>query len=70
MSQPPAPESEEVVEEVAPNKVVLWRADRLIKAGYDEEAALLLAESTVDLHRAVGLLERGCPPTTALLILL
>lgn len=51
-------------------KVVGWRRDYLVRAGYDEEAANLIADSTVDLHFAGDLLGRGCPATTALLILL
>ena len=47
-----------------------WRLDSLERAGYDPEAAAVLAASPeVDLHLAVSLLERGCPPDTALQIL-
>ncbi|MFN8222024.1 MAG: hypothetical protein U0R50_02100 [Gaiellales bacterium] len=48
-----------------------WRLETLQRAGYDLESASVLAAShEVDLHRAVELLERGCPLTTALQILL
>jgi hypothetical protein len=48
-----------------------WRLQALGRAGYDDEAAAVLAAShDVDLHRAVDLLERGCPPDLALQILL
>lgn len=48
-----------------------WRLASLERAGYDRESAAVLAAShDVDLHRAVELLERGCPPELALQILL
>lgn len=50
--------------------VTSWRVERLLQAGYDAEAALVLAlDRDVDLHLAVSLLERGCPADTALAIL-
>jgi hypothetical protein len=50
--------------------VTSWRIERLLAAGYDGESALVLAlDRDVDLHRAVSLLERGCPVDTALAIL-
>ena len=50
--------------------VVRWREERLLDAGYDTEAALVIAfDREVDLHLAVSLLKRGCPPDTALRIL-
>ena len=50
--------------------VTSWRIERLVGAGYAEDAALVLAlDREVDLHFAVSLLERGCPPDTALEIL-
>jgi hypothetical protein len=50
--------------------VIHWRVERLLSAGYDGEAALTLAfDTTVDLHRATDLVERGCPVDTALRIL-
>jgi hypothetical protein len=50
--------------------VTSWRVEQLLAAGYDAEAALVLAlDRDVDLHLAVSLLERGCPPDTALEIL-
>ncbi|MGZ8688184.1 MAG: hypothetical protein ACXWZP_07125 [Gaiellaceae bacterium] len=51
-------------------RVLHWRAERLIAAGYDGETALLLAfDTTVDLHQATDLVERGCPVATAVRIL-
>lgn len=48
-----------------------WRIECLLGAGYAGEAALVLAlDREVDLHQAVGLLERGCPHDLALQIVL
>lgn len=48
-----------------------WRAHSLERAGYDTESAAVLAAShEIDLHRAVHLLESGCPIDLALQILL
>jgi hypothetical protein len=50
--------------------VTSWRIDQLLRAGYDDEAALVLAlDRDVDLRKAVALLDRGCPVDTALRIL-
>jgi hypothetical protein len=51
-------------------RVERWRADALERAGYDHDAAVELASRLdVDLHHAIALLERGCPPELAVLIL-
>jgi hypothetical protein len=56
---------------VSDEDVVDWRREQLIRAGCDPSGALILAKrSHVDLHEAVDLLERGCPPRVALEILL
>jgi hypothetical protein len=48
-----------------------WRHEALRRAGYDAEAAAVLAAShDIDLHAAVSLLERGCSVELALQILL
>jgi hypothetical protein len=48
-----------------------WRHEALTRAGYDAEAATVLAAShDVDLHLAVELLRRGCTVELALQILL
>jgi hypothetical protein len=50
--------------------VTSWRVERLLEAGYDGDAALVLAlDRDVDLHFAVSLLQRGCPSDVALQIL-
>jgi hypothetical protein len=57
-----APEMEEVLR---------WRFEVLIRAGYDAGNAMILAShAEVDLHEATDLLLRGCPPETALRIVL
>jgi hypothetical protein len=53
------------------DRIERWRHEALERAGYDPESALVLAAShDVDLHAAVGLLERGCTVDLALQILL
>jgi hypothetical protein len=52
-------------------KVERWRAEALERAGYDIVAAHeLAARSDIDLHRALELVEAGCPHELALRILL
>ena len=51
-------------------RVRRWRVEQLREAGYAHAAAIeLAARRDVDLHLAVELLRRGCPPATALRIL-
>jgi hypothetical protein len=51
-------------------RVLGWRIEQLIAVGFDSDAALVLAlDRGVDLHDAVGLVKRGCPPKTAFRIL-
>jgi len=59
------------LEETEAGRVVRWRAQELERAGFDAASAAELAErGDVDLHRAVQLLESGCPVELALQILL
>lgn len=52
-------------------RIEAWRMEALIRAGYDEDAAMKLATRLdVDLHQAIGLIDRGCSPELALQILL
>ena len=52
-------------------EVLRWRFAVLIRAGYDPaDAMAIAAEDEIDLHLATELLGRGCPPATALRILL
>ena len=51
-------------------RVLSWRVERLLAAGYDGEAALVIGlDPGIDLHTAVRLVQRGCSPETALRIL-
>jgi hypothetical protein len=60
-----------VLEDTELDRIERWRAEELVRAGYGKRAAeRLAARHDVDLHLAVGLLERGCPPELALKILL
>ena len=59
------------IAETEADRVVRWRAQELERAGYDPEAAAqLAARNDVDLHRAIELIELGCPGDLALQILL
>ena len=52
-------------------EVLAWRFDALCRSGFDLDAAAVLAANVeVDLHRAVELVGRGCPPELATRILL
>lgn len=65
------PATEIPVIEPEQERVERWRAEALERAGYGAAAAAeLAARMDIDLHRAIGLLENGCPPDTALKILL
>jgi hypothetical protein len=58
------------IEETEADRVVRWRAQELERAGYDPAAAAeLAARNDVDLHRAIELLDAGCPADLALQIL-
>jgi hypothetical protein len=47
-----------------------WRAQLLREAGFDPELARELArDGRVDLHEALELVDRGCPPRPAARIL-
>jgi len=57
-------------QETESERIERWRVEELARAGYDADDAVELASrSYVDLHLAIELLERGCPPRTALRIL-
>ena len=52
-------------------EVLAWRFDALCRSGFDLDAAAVLAANVeVDLHRAIELVGRGCPPELASRILL
>ncbi len=57
--------------ETESERIERWRSEELERAGYGAaDAAEIASRHDVDLHLAVELLERGCPVTTALRILL
>jgi hypothetical protein len=59
------------VAEEAVTQLLRWRYQQLCRAGFEPEDATVLATHTaVDLHRALDLVQRGCPPKLALQILL
>lgn len=45
-----------------------WRAERLIALGFSYGEARRLAMSHVDIHELERLIEKGCPPGTAVRI--
>lgn len=52
-------------------RVELWRFDELCRAGYDSESADVLSiRLDINLHDAIGLIQDGCSPMTAIRILL
>lgn len=63
--------TEQLETEAAGGEVFDWRFTELMRAGYSSEDALRLAgEKEVDLRLAERLLVQGCPPATAVRILL
>jgi hypothetical protein len=52
-------------------RIQKWRLEELLRAGYALPDALEIAVHTeVDLHRATSLVERGCPSSTAVRIVI
>ena len=61
----------EVQDRTELERIERWRQEALERGGYPPDAARALAgRHEIDLHRAVELLQRGCPVETALKILL
>jgi rRNA processing protein Krr1/Pno1 len=59
------------VTETEQERVEHWRAEELVRAGFDPSDAIALAERRdIDLHLAVELIKRGCPHETAIEILI
>ena len=57
--------------ETEQERIERWRSEMLERAGYaPRDAAELAGRADVDLHHAIDLVERGCPPDVALRILL
>jgi hypothetical protein len=52
------------------DRVERWRTAELMRVGYPgDDAVALAARFDVDLHDAIALVERGCPPELAVRIL-
>jgi hypothetical protein len=63
--------AEQLEDALVAGEIFDWRFTELTRAGYSDADALLLArEKEVDLRLAERLLVEGCPPSTALRILL
>ena len=61
----------ELIDDTEAEAILRWRFEELVRGGYDVGSALVLASHVeVDLHHAVDLTRNGCPPATALRILL
>ena len=57
--------------ETEQQRIERWRAEMLERAGFGaQDASELASRADVDLHTAIGLIEKGCPPEVALRILL
>jgi hypothetical protein len=63
------PAAHEIVETEL-ERVERWRAAELVRVGFaGDDAVALAARLDVDLHEAIALVERGCPPELAFRIL-
>jgi len=61
----------QLVTETERERVEHWRAEELVRAGYDpSDAVALAARHDIDLHLAVELVAQGCPHDTAIDILI
>jgi hypothetical protein len=64
--------AENVIEvvETELERVERWRTSELMRVGFPgDDAVALAARTDVDLHQAIELVQRGCPPALALRIL-
>jgi hypothetical protein len=60
-----------IASETEAERVEHWRAEELVRAGYDpSDAIALAARHDIDLHLAVALIHQGCPYETAIDILI
>jgi hypothetical protein len=52
------------------DRVERWRTAELMRVGFPgDDAVALAARTDVDLHEAIELVQRGCPPDLAVRIL-
>jgi len=64
--------AENVIEvvETELERVERWRTSELMRVGFPgDDAVALAARTDVDLHEAIELVQRGCPPPLAIRIL-
>ena len=67
--QPPTKDRTTPVEDGF-TQVLRWRLNQLVQAGYSPtDATEIAVRVDIDLHDALALVQRGCPPHTALRIL-
>jgi hypothetical protein len=60
-----------LADETEDERVIRWRLQQLAKAGYSWACAMVIAANRdIDLHRAMRLVQTGCPIDTAMQILL
>ena len=53
------------------SRVVQWRFSQLLRGGYSHgDAVVIAAQVQIDLHVALDVVQRGCPPELASRILL
>ena len=63
------PTAYEIVE-TETERVERWRTSELMRVGFPgDDAVALAARLDVDLHEAIELVKRGCPPQLAIRIL-
>jgi len=56
--------------ETETERVERWRTAELMRVGFaGDDAVALAARTDVDLHQAIELVQRGCPPELAFRIL-
>jgi bifunctional DNase/RNase len=61
----------QIATETEMERVEHWRAEELVRAGFDpSDAIALAARHDIDLHLAVELVQQGCPYETAIDILI
>jgi hypothetical protein len=60
----------DIIEETELDRVERWRTAELMRVGFaGDDAVALAARMDVDLHEAIELVQRGCPPELAFRIL-
>jgi hypothetical protein len=61
----------QIITKTEMERVEHWRAEELVRAGFDpSDAIALAARHDIDLHLAVELVQQGCPYETAIDILI